>query len=353
VFTSLLVGLTSALISAGVWVSLDRGDSSTRAPSVELPEPGSNRQIEGEDLDLQALLAKAQPSVVSIQTGQATRGALFGGAGSGVLITEDGLILTNAHVIKGADEISVRFFDGQEAPARIVGSLPDEDIALIQALGVESWIPADIGSSKALRVGDDVVAIGNALNLGGEPTVTTGIVSAKNREIKDNKVELDDLIQTDAAINPGNSGGPLLNSAGQVVGVNTAIIENSQNIGFAIAIDSVVPLIDGITDGQVSARGPFLGVRTTSVDELSEAALENFGIEIDGGAFVEEVTEGSPAESAGLERGDVIVAVDDQEIASREELSSTLLEVEPGSEVGLFIVRNNTRQRISVEVGTR
>ncbi|MDE0804665.1 MAG: trypsin-like peptidase domain-containing protein, partial [Acidimicrobiales bacterium] len=170
----------------------------------------------------------------------------------------------------------------------------------------------ELGSSDALQVGSEVIAIGNALNLGGRPTVTLGIVSALNRRLEAEGISLEGLIQTDAAINPGNSGGPLVNAAGQVVGVNTAIIGDAQSIGFAIAIDQVKPLIEEIRAGGGEVRGdqPFLGVNTTDVATEAPALLEENDVTVDEGAYVRSVVADSGAEEAGVRAGDVIVAID-------------------------------------------
>ena len=215
---------------------------SARTPSVTVatrarpPSPPPRHRCAATDpLNIQKILDIARPSVVTIQTGSPD--GLFGGAGSGVIISADGLILTNAHVIEGAgNEITIRYNDGTTSEATLVGASTADDIALLQA-AASNLTPAKLGSSANLLVGDPVVAIGNALNLGGDPSVTSGIVSAKDREISDGSISLDNLIQTDAAINPGNSGGPLVNANGEVVGINTAIIQGAQNIGFSIAID--------------------------------------------------------------------------------------------------------------------
>ena len=222
-----------------------------------------------------AVLGNVEPSVVSIQT---TSAVVEGqaGAGTGIILTSDGLALTNAHVVAGLPDIQVGIFDGTRAEATLVGSFPEEDIALIQIQGRDDLIPAELGSSDALQVGAEVIAIGNALNLGGRPTVTLGIVSALNRSLEAEGISLEGLVQTDAAINPGNSGGPLVNAAGQVVGVNTAIIGDAQSIGFAIAIDQVKPLIEEIRAGGGEVRGdqPFLGVNTTDVATEAPALLD-------------------------------------------------------------------------------
>ena len=196
-------------------------------------------------MDIHALLEKVRPSVVSIKTGSTTSQGTQEAAGSGIVLSADGLILTNAHVISGSNSIEVNFSDGSTHSGSVMGSLPDNDVALVKADGVSGLTPAELGSSDNLQVGDDVVAIGNALNLGAQPTVTKGIVSAKDRTIDAENESLDHLIQTDAAINPGNSGGPLLDASGKVIGIVTASASNSQGVGFAVPIAVALPLIRG------------------------------------------------------------------------------------------------------------
>ncbi len=308
--SALVGGLVGALVAAlilGV-VSLwpTGGDSEPVASETPVTSPDGPAPR----IDVLAVLGRVEPSVVSIQT---TSGIAEGqaGAGTGIILTSDGLALTNAHVVAGLPDISVAIFDGTQASASLVGSFPEADIALIQIDGRDDLIPAELGSSDALQVGAEVIAIGNALNLGGRPTVTLGIVSALNRRLEAEGISLDGLIQTDAAINPGNSGGPLVNAAGQVVGVNTAIIGDAQNIGFSIAIDQVKPLIEEIRAGGGEVRGdqPFLGVNTTDVATEAPAILDTFDITVDEGAYVRSVVADSGAENAGVATGDVIVAI--------------------------------------------
>ena len=343
-----LAAVVAAIVTGGLFwllddpdpvvVASDRTGSPTAPVTAPAPQPGANLRIDGEGLDIQALLAKAEASVVSIETGES--GGIYGGAGSGVLISEDGLVLTNAHVVALADDIRIRFFDGQEVPAALIGSLPNEDIALVQAQDTSGWTAAELGSSSSLLVGDEVVAIGNALGLGGRPTVTSGIVSAKDRRVEAPGVTLENLIQTDAAINPGNSGGPLLNALGQVVGVNTAIIEGSQSVGFAISIDSIKPLIESILDGEgITQDTAFLGVATVEVDEVQTTVKEQFAVDQEQGAFVQEVTPGSAAEAAGLRAGDVIVSIDEQVVTSPADVAAIVRSRAAGEEISVSYER--------------
>ena len=215
--------------------------------------------------DVQEILAKVEPAVVAIRTRTLSLGDLFKpvpgqGAGTGFVIGSDGVIVTNNHVIAGAQSIEVVFADDRKMPARVIGRDPTTDLAVMKVDASDLPV-ATLGDSAALKVGDDVIAIGNALALEGGPTVTRGIVSAEDRSITaENGTRLEHVIQTDTAINPGNSGGPLVNSAGEVVGINTAVAGDAQNIGFSIAINAAKPIIEELRQGTTRTR-PFLGVK--------------------------------------------------------------------------------------------
>ncbi|MCB0958543.1 MAG: trypsin-like peptidase domain-containing protein, partial [Acidimicrobiales bacterium] len=304
-------------------------------------------------LDIQRVLDIIRPSVVTIQTGSPN--SLFGGAGSGVIISEDGLILTNAHVIEGAGgSITIRYSDGTTSTASLVGASTSDDIALVQADRAD-LTPATLGSSANLLVGDPVVAIGNALNLGGDPSVTSGIVSAKDRAIDDGTIALDHLIQTDAAINPGNSGGPLVNADGHVVGINTAIIQGAQNIGFSIAIDSVKDLIEELKagGGDLTADTAILGVSSIDVDspDLDQSVKDELGITASTGAVVTAVDPDSAAGAAGIQEGDVIVEIDGQAVDGSGDATSIVRSHQPGDQVDVVLERRGQRQTLSVTLG--
>ncbi|MDX1621613.1 MAG: trypsin-like peptidase domain-containing protein [Nitriliruptorales bacterium] len=225
--------LVAFLVSAGLW--LVRGD---RGGIPETPPEGTAAPAET-PLDVHAVLEQVGRSVVAVETGRSDLRGLFGSAGTGVVVSaEEGMIVTNAHVVEDADTISVTFLDGSQQVAHVVGVLPLDDLALLQVSRTEGLVAAELGDSSSLEVGDPVVAIGNALGLGNKPTVTAGIVSAIGRDIDVPGIHLRDLIQTDAAVNHGNSGGPLVNADGQVVGINTVVAEGAENIGFAIPIDT-------------------------------------------------------------------------------------------------------------------
>ena len=341
--------VVGGLVAAGVAMALDDDDAaaplSTR-PAAEIPAPA------GGDMDIRAVLDAVQPSVVTIEVDGSGAGGVFGSAGSGVVLSEDGLILTNAHVIANAQSITVRFFDGTTADAELVGSFPDDDVALVQA-DAAGLVPATLGDSSELQVGDEVVAIGNALDLTGQPTVTRGIVSALDRQIDGGGISLDDLIQTDAAINPGNSGGPLVDNRGQVVGVNTAIIDGSQNIGFAIAIDAVEPLIDDIRAGnaEITPNTAFLGVSTAELGDVAPGVLDRFGLDADQeGAFVLDVVPGSAADEAGLQAGDLIVSIDGEAVTSSDQVRDAVRDHEPGDEIELGVERDGEEQDLTAEL---
>ncbi len=351
----IVLAVCAALLTALLVSIVDDDRLVQRVAPPAAPEPGSNLTLDAEVLDIQGVLAKVQPSVVTIETGQSTFRGLFEGAGSGLVVSDDGMILTNSHVISGADTIEVTFFDGTVAPAELVGSFPDDDIALIQAESVVGTVPAELGVAADLRVGDEVVAIGNALNLGGSPSVTLGIVSATDRTIDAGLISLDDLIQTDAAINPGNSGGPLVDALGRVVGINTAIIDDAQNIGFAISIDAVKPLIDELVagGGSLTPDTAFLGVTTQRVGTVDASILEQFAVDTAEGAFVEDIIVDSAADRAGLARGDVIVAIDGESVVESEDVARAVRARRPGEVIELTFVRGGTEQMTQVTLGAR
>jgi len=252
--------------------------------------------------DVTALVHTALPSVVSISV------VLNGSpaAGTGFVISSDGQIATNAHVVADASSIKVEFSDGTTAPGKVLGVDRTDDLAVVK-VDKAGLTALPLGTSAALKMGEPVVAIGNALDLTGGPTATEGIVSALNRTIDTSDGEhLTHLVQTDAAINPGNSGGPLLTLDGKVVGINSAGSTGAQNIGFAIAIDTARPIVEQLQQGKTVTRA-FLGVSTTVVD--STVAAQN-GLKVDHGLLVADVTGGSAAEKAGIRPGDVIQSID-------------------------------------------
>jgi serine protease Do len=264
--------------------------------------------------------------------------------GSGVIISEDGLILTNHHVVARASEINVRLDNDKEYVATLVGSDPQTDLALIQIKPDKDFpTPARLGDSDATRVGSAVMAVGNPFGLGH--TVTAGIISARGRII--GAGPYDDFLQTDAAINPGNSGGPLFNMDGEVIGINTAIVAQGQGIGFAIPINLAVELLPQLRKGKV-IRG-WLGVM---IQDLTEELAESLGLEDTDGVLVSDVVSGAPAEKAGLQRGDVIVQVNGEDVEESHVLSRTIAGTPPDTKVEITVIRNGKEQTIPVTLGT-
>ena len=354
---ALIGGLVGAVVAGGMTAAAmwSRNDSpTTTAATASLPARSTAQapsKVTGKDLDIRALLQKVQPSVVSVHTGTRDGEA----AGSGIVLSDDGLVLTNNHVIEGATSIEIDFADGQSASARVIGAMPENDVALVKAEKLDAKVvPAELGSSSDLLVGDDVVAIGNALNLGSEPSVTTGIVSQLGRSISaGNGTSLDNLIQTDAAINPGNSGGPLVNAKGQVVGVNTAILKDAQNIGFALEIDSIKSIVDDLKSGKsVQSRRPVLGVATLSVAQIDPSLASRFRVTATAGAFVQQVTSGSGADAAGFQVGDVITAFDAKRVRTSEDVGTAVRSHKPGDQVTITIERQGATQAITATLGT-
>jgi serine protease Do len=325
--------------------------------------------------DIATLVARVKPSVVNITTVQEIKmphgetpdlGQLFpfldprqtpglrrhpGGddatkqqaLGSGFLVDTQGHVVTNAHVVDGADAVKVRLADDREFKAKVVGKDVRLDVAVLQLENAPNDLPvAALGQSESTRVGEYVVAIGNPFGLGN--TVTMGIVSAKGRTI--GAGPYDDFIQTDASINPGNSGGPLFNLRGQVVGINTAINPQGKGIGFAIPVDALKQVYtELVATGRVS-RGR-LGVVIQPMDaDLAKAV----GLDHARGALVEEVERGSPAESAGVKAGDVVLAVDGQNVAHSEDLPRMVATHHPGVTVKLTVMHERQTRDVGVQL---
>ncbi|WP_299790842.1 DegQ family serine endoprotease [uncultured Marivita sp.] len=280
------------------------------------------------------------------RNGQGDRPRRSSALGSGFVISEDGFIVTNNHVIEGADEILIEFFEGFELPAEIVGTDPNTDIALLK---VESETPlkfVSFGDSDTARVGDWVMAMGNPLGQGF--SVSAGIVSARNRALSGT---YDDYIQTDAAINRGNSGGPLFNMDGEVIGVNTAILSpngGSIGIGFSMASNVVTRVVDQLQEFGETRRG-WLGV---SIQDVTDDVAEALGLEEARGALVSNVPEG-PAKEAGIEAGDVIVNFDGREVEDTRGLVRQVGNTEVGKAVRVVINRDGATQTLLVTLGRR
>lgn len=306
--------------------------------------------------------SKIEPAVVNIYTTSVVEGSpdpfwrnfqqqqqrTQQSLGSGFVIDPEGDIITNAHVVEGADEIKVQFANQKTYIAKLVGSDSDTDIALIRVEANIKFPSAPLGNSDALRVGDWVLAAGNPFGLSN--TVTAGIVSAKGRFI--GNTAYDNLIQTDASINPGNSGGPLVNIKGEVVGINQSIFSRSGGnigIGFAIPINLIKPVIAQLKDKGTVTRA-WLGVKMQHIDEN---LATSFGLEKPMGALVNQVVPGGPAEKAGVLEGDVIIAINDDEVEDQNELMRQVSLSPVGSQVKLTIVRDKKKLDLTVTLTER
>jgi len=265
--------------------------------------------------------------------------------GSGFIISKDGYLFTNYHVVEKADEILVKVSDGKEYKAKVVGKDKNTDIALMKIEPDNSLPTVPLGDSSKLRVGDWVVAIGNPFGL--SQTVTAGIVSAKGRVI--GAGPYDDFIQTDASINPGNSGGPLFNLAGEVVGINTAIVAQGQGIGFAIPINMARDILPDLKAKGKVVRG-WLGV---AVQDITEEIAESLKSKKKEGALVADVFEGDPADKAGIEAGDIIIAINGTEVTNTHELLKVVAGVKVGEKVTITVLRDGKEKKFRVKITER
>ncbi len=273
---------------------------------------------------------------------QSPEGHSIHGAGSGVIISKDGYILSNNHVVEDAKEVTVTLGDKNEYPAEIIGRDPKTDLAILK-IKVDRDLPAaTLGDSDALRVGDWVVAIGNPFGL--SHTVTSGIVSAKGRVI--GAGPYDDFIQTDASINPGNSGGPLFNMKGEVIGINTAIIPQGQGIGFAIPIATAKPLIPQLVSHGEITRG-YLGV---NIQTITPDLAEALHVKDAKGALVADVIADSPAEKSGLQRGDIIINFDGKNIEDSHDLPAKVAATPIGEDVAVTVLRDGKEKQLMVKI---
>ena len=306
-------------------------------------------KLTGKALDIHELISAVSPSVVAVEIGEKSGGHVTPvAAGSGVIISIDGLILTNAHVVSLVDDtgqplknpvVTATMSDGSVRDLKVLGTDTNKDIGLLQLANTKGITPATLGSSASLRVGDDVVAIGNALNLGDTPSVTKGIVSAKNRTLQiDANTTLNDLVQTDAAINHGNSGGPLLNAAGEVVGINSAGIPNSQNIGFAISIDSIKPIVEQLKSGQSTKATPRPRLGVTVQDGTN-------------GVVITGIAPGSGAEKAGIHVDDIITSIDGKTITASEEVGAIIRGHKLGETITLTLSRAGKSVTVTATLG--
>jgi putative serine protease PepD len=349
---ALVVGAAAGVGGAAAYESAQGGatgaDTSSSPASAQVVDTGDSPAADG---SVEAVANQVLPSVVKIDVAT-SQGE---GSGSGIILSSDGQILTNNHVVEGAAEggrITVSFSDGSHADATVLGTDPLTDTAVIQAEDVSGLTPATMGRSDNVDVGEEVVAIGSPFGL--DATVTSGIVSALNRPVNvgtdsAGNATVYPAIQTDAAINPGNSGGPLVDMEGHVVGINSSIRSSGSSytqagsigLGFAIPIDEVMEIVDQLSNGETPTHAR-LGIGVT------DAAATSTAVQITDGAVVGEITDGSAAAEAGLERGDVITKVDDHEITSADSLIATIRSYRPGDDVTLTFQRDDQEQTTTV-----
>ena len=267
------------------------------------------------------------------------------GAGSGIVISPDGHIVTNNHVVEDANKVTVTLSDGRAFDATVVGTDAQTDLAVLKIdVSNLAYLHFLNSSLEQLSVLDPVVAVGNALALPGGPTWTTGVVSNLGRSIQENTgVVLSDIIQTDAAINAGNSGGPLLNTAGQVIGINVAIASNAENIGFAISTDTAIPVVQSlINEGKVIR--PWLGVSATTVTPTIQ---QYYHLSVDAGVLIVSVLSGGPADEAGLTAGDVIVSLDDEDITTAADLTAAITSHQIGDRIEIVYYHGNQQNVVT------
>jgi S1-C subfamily serine protease len=370
------LGAVVLLAAIGGGVLIGKSSSPTKAQTTAtqpIPSP-SNSSSPGTNakINVSAIAAKVDPAVVDITSIDQSNGQEA--AGTGMILTSNGDVLTNNHVIAGGTSITAQI-DGKGASykVRVLGTDTKQDVALVQLVGVSGLATVSIGNSSNLQVGDPVVAIGNALDLKGPPTVTQGIVSALGRSISASDAgtgvteSLSGLIQTDAPINPGNSGGPLVNAAGQVIGMDTAAASGSStqsatNIGFAIPINEAVAIAQQIQQGKSSStvlinNKGFIGVEVISIAQAEAAPTGIFGAQYptpgtNKGAYVAGILQGTPAVQSGLKEGDVITAVNGTSVATPEALGAILSKDKPGQSVSVtWIDPSGGKHRATISLG--
>lgn len=308
--------------------------------------------IEGKELDVTQIAEKVGPSVVGIVTTQtytSWNGGTYdqqAGSGSGIIISADGYIITNSHVIEGASGIEVVLNSGDTYTAKLIGSDTKTDLAVVK-IDATNLPVAELGKSADLKVGELAVAIGNPLGLEFQGSVTAGVISALNRTMEVDGRQYT-LVQTDAAINPGNSGGPLVNKYGQIIGINTVKISSTtaEGMGFAIPIDVAVPIIEElIENGYVSGR-PQIGI---GIRDISESMSRYYDLPV--GIYVVSVSSGNGAEKAGIQPGDVIIKADDKAVATSDELNDVRDTHKAGEKLKLTLVRDGKTMDINVTLG--
>ena len=349
--------LLGGIAAVGIWTAVD---DDAPAAAVSASEPAEDT-ANGSTLSVGELYDRVSPGVVEIevepqQNGDGDDGPFRlpegenpfdvpqpGASGTGFVIDDEGHIVTNEHVVSDAERVTVRFSDGEEARARVVGTDPSTDVALLRLddPGSHELTPLTLGSAEGLDVGDPVAAIGSPFGLEG--TLTTGIVSALDRQIEaPNNFTIDGAIQTDAALNSGNSGGPLLDMRGRVVGITSQIQSRTGGnvgIGYAVPVETVRRVVEQLREGR-EVRYAYLGV------QIADAADE-------GGARIVAIRQGSPADDAELRAGDVVVEAAGEDVRSGDDLRRAVAGRQPGDELELRVRRGEDTRTVTVELGTR
>jgi S1-C subfamily serine protease len=354
--TATATATATATTSAAPLTSTTSTSTTTTGQALSSTSPLSVREIN----------KRVRPAIIQITNNQKAGGQFSPGPtiptgfGTGFIIDNRGYAITNNHVVEGAQSLTVATSDNKTYSARIVGTSPDNDIAVIQITGGGDFPYVTMGDSSNLEVGDGVVAIGNALALDGGPTVTAGVVSAVNRTVQEPGDQskglpaayIIDAIQTDASINPGNSGGPLLDMYGAVIGVNTLGAGQagpgvqSQGISFAISINSAKVVANAIVNNLPIVR-PYVGWTSTPINPLQAAQLQ---LPVNGGAAVISVDKGSPADKAGIQANDIILKLDGQDIHGESSVPNILLRKKPGDTMSVVILRDGKQQTVTVTV---
>ncbi len=362
--------LGAILIATGI---IDTGDETSEPIISQSPIVQPAVDEDGDGSTVNEIYRRAQRGVAFIEARGGTNTSPFGlpdrggGSGSGFVISDEGFVVTNAHLVEGSKAVRVRFGEPGEdesVDARVVGVDPSTDIAVLKVdIDADKLEPLPLGDSSKLKVGDPAIAIGNPF--GFDQTVTTGIVSALQRQIPaPNNFSIDDVIQTDASVNPGNSGGPLLDAAGRVIGVNSQIAtggtQGSVGIGFAVPVNTVKEVVPQLEeDGKIER--PYIGVTTAPVADLAR----DLNLPADRGALVQDVQPRSPAARAGLRAGrtrteegitlggDLIVRVDGRDVASPEDVAEAIEDNKPGDSIEIEFLRGRERESVDLELAPR
>ncbi len=305
--------------------------------------------FEGLEKNMVEVVEDVLPCVVSVSTTVMAKVDLFRvqpvqGQGSGVIFDEDGILVTNGHVVRNATAVEVQLHGGKRLKAKVLGKMRGQDIAFLQVDKDSELEAIKIGDSSSLKVGQFALAIGNPLGLG--KSVTFGMISALNRTISAEKMQLEGLIQTTADINPGNSGGALVNTHGELIGINTAVIQHSQGLGFAIAIDSIKGVLEEFRDTKTIST-PWMGVVGYTIDKK---LATYYKLPVEKGALLLDVPKG-PAKEAGLKIGDIIVGLNDEEIVSVQILTQKIVKRKIGDEVKITYYRKGKKSDMKITLG--